>query len=250
MQRVRQTWDSDGKQNALELVHVQGTQGCPFLFGDGNHKRPIEVQNFFLATIPVTQALWAYVMGPQSNPSYRRGEQLPVENVSWDQVTGREGFLSSINAGPVLDAVALQLPGWSAVLFRLPSEAEWEYAARGGMDWAKDFLFSGSNDIESVAWYQQNSGDRTHDVGQKLPNQLGLHDMSGNVWEWCQDCFVRDVYQIPVDGSPWAGPSDKRILRGGCFHNWAVHCAVSKRYELDHDYHDGCVGFRLALSEA
>jgi formylglycine-generating enzyme len=117
--------------------------------------------------------------------------------------------------------------------FRLPSETEWEYAARGGPHWLDGFRFSGSDDVDSVAWYDRRHGDHTQRVAQKAPNQLGVHDMSGNIWEWCQDVFTRDV---------------ATILRGGCFHNWAVHCTVSKRYEIAHDYHDGCIGFRLVFS--
>jgi formylglycine-generating enzyme len=132
--------------------------------------------------------------------------------------------------------------------FRLPSETEWEYAARGGPHWLDGFRFSGSDDVDSVAWYDRRHGDHTQRVAQKAPNQLGVHDMSGNIWEWCQDVFTRDVATIPSDGRPFVGPGDDRVLRGGCFHNWAVHCTVSKRYEIAHDYHDGCIGFRLVFS--
>ena len=104
------------------------------------------------------------------------------------------------------------------------------------------------NDIEAVAWYKDNSCDLMHDVGLKAPNQLGIYDMSGNAWEWCQDSFTRDTNQIPTDGTAFIGDSDERILRGGCYHNWAIHCTVSKRYEIDAASSDGCIGFRLVLS--
>jgi sulfatase modifying factor 1 len=100
-----------------------------------------------------------------------------------------------------------------------------------------------------VAWYDRRDGDHTHDVAQKQPNQLGLFDLSGNIWEWCQDSFTRDVMQIPDDGSAFVREVDERVLRGGCFHNWAMHCTVFKRYEIAHDAHDGCIGFRIALSD-
>jgi formylglycine-generating enzyme required for sulfatase activity len=131
--------------------------------------------------------------------------------------------------------------------FRLPSETEWEYTARGGPQWRQGFRFSGGNDLNALAWYKDNSGDAMHDVGQKSPNQLGLCDMSGNAWEWCQDTYIPDIGLIPTDGSPFTGDGFERVLRGGCFHNWAIHCTVSKRYQIDNDYRDGCIGFRLVL---
>jgi formylglycine-generating enzyme required for sulfatase activity len=128
--------------------------------------------------------------------------------------------------------------------FRFPSETEWEYAARGGPQWRDGFQFSGGNDIELLAWHDRKAGDHTQDVAQKAPNQLGLFDMSGNVWEWCQDMYTADVSAIPRDGSPRQGDAPERVLRGGCFHNWAIHCTVSKRYQIERQFHDGCIGFR------
>ena len=220
----------------IDLAFVTGTHGQPYAFGDGASAPQIEIQDFYIATVPVTQALWTHVAG--TNPANRQGPDLPVENVSWDEITRQGGFLDRLNASGLR-------PGGT---FRLPSETEWEYAARGGPHWRDGFRFSGSNDADAVAWYDKKEGDHTHPVGQKAPNQLGIHDMSGNVWEWCQDVFTRDVASIPRDGSPFAGPGGERVLRGGCFHNWAAHCAVSKRYEIAHDYRDGAIGFRLAFS--
>jgi formylglycine-generating enzyme len=142
----------------------------------------------------------------------------------------------------------LEKIGSDIARLRLPSETEWEYAARGGQHWSEGFGFSGSDDIETVAWYDRRHGDHTQPVALKMPNQLGIYDMSGNIWEWCQDVFTRDLARIPEDGTPCLGPGDERVLRGGCFHNWAIHCTVSKRYEIAHEYHDGCIGFRLAIS--
>jgi formylglycine-generating enzyme required for sulfatase activity len=229
------------------LVRVEGTNGQPYWFGDGTDSVPIEVGSFFIATVPVTQALFMHVLGSESNVSLHRGASLPLENVSWDQITQPGGFLDQMNQSAIRTAILAQLPD-NRGKFRLPTEAEWEYAARGGPHWRDGFRYSGSNDIERVAWYNRVHGDHTQPVALKAPNQLGLHDMSGNVWEWCQDVFTRDVARIPRDGTPFAGAGDDRVLRGGCFHNWAVHCTVFKRYEIGRDFHDGCIGFRLVFS--
>jgi formylglycine-generating enzyme required for sulfatase activity len=172
---------------------------------------------------------------------------LPLENVSWDEITRPGEFLHQINDSPVRAALQTRLAARSGA-FRLPSETEWEYAARGGPHWPDGFRFSGSDDIDAVAWYDRKHGDHTQPVGRKASNQLGIYDMSGNVWEWCQDVFTPEVESIPLDGTAFVGPGDERVLRGGCFHNWAVHCTVSKRYQIAHDYRDGCIGFRLVLA--
>ncbi|MBI4327872.1 MAG: formylglycine-generating enzyme family protein [Chloroflexi bacterium] len=266
MNNLKYHWRVGGADHWIEMAYVEGTNGRSFLFGEGEERRTIDIPHSFMATVPVTQALWTHVMGTGSNPSHFRGDRRPVENVSWHDVTGSDGFLCRMNASVIIAEMAHQA-GSTGASFRLPSETEWEYAARGGPRWADGFQFSGSNDIEAVAWYDKNSGGprepgfwerrprsshllgtETHDVALKTPNQLGIYDMSGNVWEWCQDCFTRDTSAIPTDGTPFVGDSSERILRGGCHHNWAIHCTVSKRYEIVAEHRDECVGFRLALS--
>jgi formylglycine-generating enzyme len=247
MTSLRYIWKAGDRGHTLDLVCVEGTNGHPYSFGDVTDSRPMELQGFFIGTVPVTQALWTHVMGFDKNPAMNRGEDLPLENVSWDEITRPDGFLFRINQSPVHAGILAQLGG-SGATFRLPTETEWEYAARGGPYWPDGFRFSGSNDIDAVAWYDRRHGDHTQPVAQKAPNQLGIYDMSGNVWEWCQDVFTRDVSSIPGDGTAFVGNGAERILRGGCFHNWAMHCTVSKRYEIARESHDGCIGFRIVLS--
>ena len=238
--------DPDGEQT-FTLAYVRGTHGEPYPFGEGPATVPVDVPDFFMATTPLTQRLWVHIMGTAFNPAVNRGPDLPLENVSWDQLKRPGGFLERLNASSV--AVALKEQLTAGYGFRLPSETEWEYAARGGAHWADGFRFSGSTDIDAVAWYDRRHGDHTQPVAGKAPNQLGLFDMSGNVWEWCEDAFTRDVQAIPRDGTPFGGAAAERVLRGGCFHNWAIHCTVFKRYEIARDFHDGCIGVRLVASE-
>ena len=195
-----------------------------------------------------------------SNPAVTKGSNRPAEVVSYNDITGDNGFLDRLNK--LTGGKEIIPPG---LFFHLPTETEWEYAARGGIHWKDNFHYSGSNDIDTVGWYESNAGKitdiailhqlkntqkgtETHDVGLKLPNQLGIFDMSGNVWEWCQDYFQRDVYKIPIDGTACREESADRVLRGGCHHNWAVHCTVYKRYEIGPAFKDGCIGFRMAAS--
>ncbi len=247
MEPIRYGWNAGDRGDVFDLAFVRGTHGHPYSFGEQAGGRPVEIQDFFIGTVAVTQALWTHVMGADANPAVHQGMDLPLENVSWDEITGPGGFLDRMNESPVRAALLAKLASRRGT-FRLPSETEWEYAARGGPRWRDGFRFSGSDDIDAVAWYDRKHGDHTQPIGRKAPNQLGIYDMSGNVWEWCQDVFAREVESIPRDGSASVGPGDERVLRGGCFHNWAIHCTVSKRYEISHDYADGCIGLRLVLA--
>jgi len=262
----RYKWSDAGLDHEFCLVRVPGTAGSPFLF----HKRPIEINEFWIGSTPVTQALWQHVMGV--NPSLRLSPRCPVENVTWTEINAPGGFLDQLNA-KVLPRVA----AGSGLRFRLPSESEWEYAARGGPSWRDGFRWSGSNDPDEVAWYGPRwtaahdlfariAGWRiawrgthlvmrllprrhthAHDVGLKAPNQLGTYDMSGNIWEWCHDVCTDDLAAVPADGSPYLGPGNERRLRGGCFHNWDMHCQVFWRYGITPEAHDGCLGLRVVL---
>ena len=182
--------------------------------------------DYYIGKTEVTQALWKAVMG--NNPSYFKGDNLPVENVSWDDC---QKFISKLNS----------LTGQN---FRLPTEAEWEFAARGGNN-SNHYQYSGSNELGDVAWYDGNSGGKTHVVATKQPNELGLYDMSGNVWEWCSDCY--DNYSSSSLTNP-TGPNSgsNRVTRGGCWGPDARFCRSSARIDCAPDYSFG-LGLRLVL---
>jgi len=193
------------------------------------------VSPFYMAKYPVTQKEFEAVMG--YNPSLNKSPNNPVENVDWNDC---QAFVESLNKKTGLG-------------FTLPTEAEWEFAARGG-NLSRGYRYSGSDNIDEVAWIDSNSGKTTHTVGSKKPNELGLYDMSGNVWEWCLDGY--DSYNAryghnSVDGAPMIDPmgrneSDK-IGRGGSCLNPASFSRVANR---DHDGVSkkyGNLGFRIAL---
>lgn len=271
MQTGHYRWNATGIEHELRLARVAGTAGDPFLFGREPNQRPVEIPDFQMMTTPVTQALWKHVMG--SNPAEREAPLHPMTNISWEQITCAGGFLERINAGEILAHIAGSERATRR--FRLPTETEWEYAARGGPHWRDGFRFSGSNDIDRVAWYgfrfagwrpllcrllgwrlgwriagrfPRGNRTNTHEVGLKAPNQLGIHDLCGNVWEWCEDTCVDDLNVIPRDGTAYLGSGAERRLRGGCHQNWDIHCTVWFRYGIAPDAHDGCIGFRLVLS--
>ncbi len=189
----------------------------------------VTVSTFYMGETEVTQALWKAVMG--SNPSYFKGDNLPVESVSWNDC---QEFIRKLN----------QLTGRS---FRLPTEAEWEYAARGGSR-SNGTKYAGSVSIDSVAWYGDNSGSKTHPVKGKSPNELGLYDMSGNVWEWCGDWY--GDYGSGSQTNP-KGPSagSDRVLRGGGWGDYAGRCRVSRRNDYTPDSRGLDNGFRLVLPQ-
>ncbi|MBN2488103.1 MAG: formylglycine-generating enzyme family protein [Methanosarcinaceae archaeon] len=183
---------------------------------------------FYLGKYEVTQKQWVEVMG--SNPSYFKGDDLPVEQVSWNDV---QEFIRKLNAMEETDK------------YRLPSESEWEYACRAGTTTRYSFG-DGETELGEYAWYADNADDKTHPVGQKKPNQWGLYDMHGNVWEWVQDEYHSNYEGAPVDGSARDdGSSSNRVLRGGVWNYYAWNCRSANRVSLDANYRDDFTGFRL-----
>jgi formylglycine-generating enzyme required for sulfatase activity len=215
----------------MELVRVPaGTFEMGDLFGDGwdneTPPRPVQVDAFYLGRTPVTQAQWEALMG--ANPSlYQKGGAHPVEQVSWTDVNE---FLKRLNAAT---------PGGSR--YRLPGEAEWEYAARSG---GKKELYAGGDRIDLVAWTAETSQGSTRPVGQKQPNGLGLYDMSGNVWEWCRDVYVPNA-AAGAARRP-GGAITERVIRGGSWSldDWSARC--SRRFGFPEDYFGAGLGFRVA----
>ena len=192
-------WNPDG----IEMVYVEGT-------GSGKNAK-----GFYIGKFEVTQAQWQEVMG--SNPSFFKGSNLPVEKVSWDDV---QEFINKLNAR-------------TGKNYRLPTEIEWEFAAKGGT-LSKGYEYSGSNNIDDVAWYKENSGKKTNPVGTKKPNELGIYDMSGNAWEWCQDSYdSRNRF---------------RVLRCGSWYRNATIVRVSSRRNSPPSSRSNLYGFRLACS--
>ena len=189
----------------------------------------VTLSDYYIGQTEVTQALWKAVMG--SNPSDSKGDNLPVEQVSWDDC---QVFIQKLN----------QLTGKQ---FRLPTEAEWEYAARGGRK-SRGYKYAGGNDIGSVAWYNSNSRDETHTVATKQANELGVYDMSGNVWEWCSDWY--DGYQSSSQSDPQR-PSlgSCRVNRGGSCYCNAGDCRVSYRFFGTPDFRYNDLGLRLSCKK-
>lgn len=221
----------------IEMVYVQGGT---FRMGSNDgvaNEKPVHtvtVNSFYIGKYEVTQKQWREVMGSDPADLYNKGcDNCPVERVSWNDI---QEFISKLNEA-------------SGKRYRLPTEAEWEFAARGGIK-SRGYPYAGSNTISDVAWYTDNSNSKTHPVGQKAPNELGLYDMSGNVWEWCADSYTGDY----SPRSPRSNPDNKmqnssRILRGGSWDDFPSYCRVACRFNFTVYSRNYDLGFRLIRIE-
>jgi len=215
------------KVNAVDLSRMVWVDGGAFQMGSNSgepDEKPVHtvtVKGFYMDKYEVTQAEYRRVMG--TNPSYFTNcADCPVELVTWH------------------DAMAYA----QKVGKRLPTEAEWEYAARGGNQ-SRGYKYAGSDNLDAVGWYDGNSGGKTHPVGQKQPNELGLYDMSGNVWEWCADWYGENYYaKSPQDNPTGPASGSHRVLRGGSWLNYDYYCPVSSRLRFNPVSRNGDVGFR------
>ncbi len=209
---------------SFNMIKVEGGQ---FLLDD---EIETHISTFYMAQYLVTQKLWKTIMN--GAPSYFKGVNHPVDQVSRLEVYQ---FISKLNK-------KLKVRG--SKRFRLPTEAEWEFAAKGGI-YSKGYEYAGSNQLKEVGWYVENSGDTTHPVGEKLSNELDLYDMSGNLWEWCQDWYGK--YSSGPLTDPTGPPFGRRcVLRGGSWFDEAPTCRVTTRRTHFDDIHDYDIGFRLA----
>ena len=237
-----------------DMVLVQGgsfTMGCTGEQGidcypDERPAHQVTLSSFYIGKYEVTEEQWKAVMG--NNPSIDiRGDNYPVERVSWNDIVGTTGSYMDINGVRYYEnGYIYKLNQQTGKRYRLPTEAEWEYAARGGNQ-SKGFKYSGNNTVDNVAWYTVNSSNRKHTVGSRSPNELGIYDMSGNVWEWCSDWFNDKYYSNYAQTNP-QGPSSGyfRVTRGGCWYFIEVACRVSHRDYNSVGTRSSYLGFRLA----
>jgi formylglycine-generating enzyme required for sulfatase activity len=191
------------------------------------HKIAIK-QSFYMGKSPVTQKQWKKITG--KNPSHFKGEDRPVEMVAWNEV---QKFVKKLNEKEHTDK------------YRLPSEAEWEYACRAGTE-TRYYFGDDWSKLNEYAWYAENSGGQTHPCGQKKPNFWGLYDMHGNVWEWVQDNWHENYNGSPSDGSAWEDEdSSYRVSRGGSWYCDASLCSSASRFRRDPENHISNLGLRL-----
>jgi formylglycine-generating enzyme required for sulfatase activity len=233
-----------GNDVKLEMVAIKGgtfTMGSPFEYNVGTDQFPqhsVRLSPFYIGKYEVTQAQWEALMGSNNNRSYSKGDNLPVENVSWIEA----------------NEFCKRLSNKTGKVYRLPTEAEWEYSCRAGSN-GKYGFGDDAKQLGAYAWYHDNSGSKTHPVGKKLPNRFGLSDMLGNVWEWCQDWYGYNYYQESSAGGKTVkdprGPSSGRdkVRRGGNYldgPNEIYKCRCDNRDRQTPDFRNIQTGLRVA----
>ncbi len=229
-----------------DFIYVEGgtfQMGSTEGSSDEEPVHTVRVGDFYIGKYEVTQAEWQEAMG--RNPSRFKGTNRPVERVSWydaveycNKLSQREGLtpVYRINGKSVT-------ANWNADGYRLPAEAEWEYAARGGSS-SRGYKYAGSDNVGRAGWYDDNSGDKTHPVGGKSPNELGIYDMSGNVWEWCWDW--KGAYSSGSQTNPKGpGSGSGRVLRGGSWVDSARYLRSAYRSSGSPGISHDSIGFRL-----
>ncbi|MDR1458914.1 MAG: formylglycine-generating enzyme family protein [Bacteroidales bacterium] len=247
----------------IEMVFVQGNtfgMGCSSEQGEDcyNDESPLHsvtLNDFYIGKYEITQAQWEALMGTNirqqrdkadtNRPLAGEGDNYPMYYVSWEEV---QEFILRLNVA-------------TGKHYRLPTEAEWEYAARGGKS-SKGYKYSGSNNLYEIAWYEENAGGQNHPIGTKKANELGIYDMSGNVWEWCNDWYtiyldstqndsigaVASNYLDSTQNDSTGVVAFNRVFRGGGFGNKDRYCRVTARSGNLPSYRGGILGFRLAYS--
>jgi formylglycine-generating enzyme required for sulfatase activity len=221
-----------------EMVFVRGGS---FKMGSnrgGKDEQPVHevfLNDFYIGKYEITQAQWYNILDKDPSQRYFAGcDSCPVERVTWYHV---QEFIDKLNQKTGLN-------------YRLPTEAEWEYAAKGGHS-SHGYNYSGSNSMDTVAWNDGNSDNKAHPVGRKKPNELGIYDMSGNIYEWCSDWYSTDYYRISPKENP-IGPAEgkERVIRGGSWFFDRSGLRVAEREGGNPDYRYGYVGFRLCRSSS
>lgn len=253
-----------GSVSSVDLMHSADesypgmvfVQGGAFMMGtdeDENDERPIHdvsLAAFYIGRYEVTQAEWQAVMG--DNPSFFKGENNPVEQIDWYMA------IEFCNKKSKLEGLTPCYTGsgdnitcnFAARGYRLPTEAEWEFACSGGL-LSHGYAYSGSNDVSAVAWFEGNSDGKPHPVGSKQPNEIGIYDMSGNIWEWCWDWYAGDYYKNSPSSNP-SGPAagQERSYRGGGINGRIEYMRCTGRYQLSPAYKHSDMGLRLVKKAA